>query len=272
MTNVLEARQNPHKLIDPTLLSQDAKLAVKASQKLSKQRSKKRKSFSLSLKRRKVDSLKLPATFNDPQLVKQITDSFAWAFFTKQMRYASNLVYDHPKVPQSMNKPAELEPRLQKLDKESEAVLLQFRARETQGVLPPVIMHHDPIQGFYVAAARDLPELTLIAEYLGQVRTDMQTRLDVNDSIMELLCTGNPNSSLVVVPYEHANVARFFNGINNSVKDSKRTQQNVRTMRCQVNGQATVLLFTKRLVKKGEILMFDYNEAGKDLYPTDHFV
>ena len=133
-------------------------------------------------------------------------------------------------------------------------------------------MHHDPIQGFYVAAADDLPELTLIAEYLGQVRTDMQTRLDVNDSIMELLCTGNPSSSLVVVPYEHANVARFFNGINNSVKNSKRTRQNVRTIRCQVNGQATVLLFTKRLVKKGEILMYDYNEAGKDLYPTGHFI
>ena len=34
----------------------------------------------------------------------------------------------------------------------------------------------------------DLPELTLIAEYLGQVRTDAQTSFDLNDSIMELLC------------------------------------------------------------------------------------
>lgn len=89
---------------------------------------------------------------------------------------------------------------------------------------------------------------------------------------MELLCTGSPSSSLVVVPYEHANIARFFNGINNSVKDSKRKHQNVRTMRCQVDGQATVLLYTKRKVKKGEVLMYDYNEAGKNLYPTDHFV
>ena len=76
----------------------------------------------------------------------------------------------------------------------------------------------------------------------------------------------------MVVPYQYANVARFFNGINNSEKDSKRVRQNVRSMRCQVDGRATVLLFTKRAVKKGEVLVFDYNEAGKDMYPTAHFI
>lgn len=43
-------------------------------------------------------------------------------------------------------------------------------------------------------------------------------------------------------------------------------------MRCQVDGKATVLLFTKRAVKKGEQLVFDYNEAGKNWYPTDLFI
>ena len=134
-------------------------------------------------------------------------------------------------------------------------------------------MCYDGMQGFYVKAATDLPELALLAEYLGQVRTDQQTMYDTNDSIMELLTVPNRRTeSLVVVPYSFANVARFFNGINNSEKDSKRKKQNVRTMRCQVDGKATVLLFTKRAVKAGEVLMFDYNEAGKGLYPTEHFV
>ena len=95
---------------------------------------------------------------------------------------------------------------------------------------------------------------------------------DSNDSIMELMCSGNPDSSLVVIPYVWANVARFFNGINNSQVGSKTQKQNVRTMRCQVDGKATVLLYTKRSIKKGETLLYDYNEAGKDLYPTNHFV
>ena len=50
-------------------------------------------------------------------------------------------------------------------------------------------MKYDNCQGFYIKAAVDLPELTLLAEYLGQVRTDELTRFDTNDSIMELLAT-----------------------------------------------------------------------------------
>ena len=107
-----------------------------------------------------------------------------------------------------------------------------MRQRETDGILPPLIMKYDSMQGFYVEAAQDLPELTLLAEYLGQVRTDKQTKFDPNDSIMELLSAPMPTQSLVVVPYDHANSARFFNGINNSQKDSKKKRQNVRTMRC----------------------------------------
>ena len=97
-----------------------------------------------------------------------------------------------------------------------------------QGHLPPLFLRHDAIQGFYVEAACDLPELTLIAEYLGQVRTCAQTINDTNDSIMELLCCSGQDGaedldrSLVIVPYKYANAARYFNGINNSKKDSKR--------------------------------------------------
>ena len=95
---------------------------------------------------------------------------------------------------------------------------------------------------------------------------------------MELLCCKinpdktDPSRSLNVVPIEYSNVARFFNGINNSELGSKSLKQNLRSMRCQVEGKATVLLYTKRAVKKGDPLVFDYNEAGKDWYPTNDFV
>ena len=95
---------------------------------------------------------------------------------------------------------------------------------------------------------------------------------DKNDSIMELLSSEDPKQSLVVIPLAHANAARFFNGINNAKKGSKKKVQNIKSMRCQVDGLATVLIFTKRAVKKGEVLVYDYNEAGKNLYPTDHFI
>jgi hypothetical protein len=39
---------------------------------------------------------------------------------------------------------------------------------------------------------------------------------------MELLSTGDSSTTLNVVPLKFANVARFFNGINNSDPSSKK--------------------------------------------------
>ena len=74
---------------------------------------------------------------------------------------------------------------------------------------------------------------------------------DDNDSIMELLATGCSDSSLVIVPIKFSSIGRFFNGINNSKQDAKR-KQNLKSIRCQVDGEVKVLLYTKRAVKKGE--------------------
>ena len=84
---------------------------------------------------------------------------------------------------------------------------------------------------------------------------------------MELLDTGDTDTSLSIVPLKHANIGRFFNSVN---KDSIK-KQNVKSIRCQLGGKVMVLLYTKRAVKKGESLLYNYNEA-KECYPTDNFV
>lgn len=38
---------------------------------------------------------------------------------------------------------------------------------------------------------------------------------------MKLLVTGDSDTSLVIAPEKYANIGRFFNGINNSKKDTK---------------------------------------------------
>ena len=82
------------------MLSQDAGMSLKIDrQKLTKQRSRKRKSFSVSLKRKNpADVLKLPPSQSElgPELSAKVSESFAWAFFTKKMKYTSELVYDDP--------------------------------------------------------------------------------------------------------------------------------------------------------------------------------
>lgn len=91
-----------------------------------------------------------------------------------------------------------------------------------------------------------------------------------NDSVMELLETGDSDTSLVIVPEHYSNIGRFFNSVNNGVKESLK-KQNLRSIRCQLDGKVTVLLYTKRAVKRGESLLYNYNEA-KECYPTDEFV
>lgn len=84
------------------------------------------------------------------------------------MQYTNKLIYDL-KVPQKNNN-AKLESNLQKLTNDNLKVLNQFRQLNR---LPPVIIEHDSNQGFYVKAACDIPELTLIAEYCGEVKTEL---------------------------------------------------------------------------------------------------
>ncbi len=87
---------------------------------------------------------------------------------------------------------------------------------------------------------------------------------------MELLDTGDSETSLLIVPEKYANIGRFFNSVNNGVKESLK-KQNLKSLRCQLDGKVIVLLYTKRSVKKGESLLYNYNEA-KECYPTDEFI
>jgi hypothetical protein len=142
-----------------------------------------------------------------------------------------------------------------------------LRDREKLGILPPVLIKYEDKQGFFVESAVDMPDLTLLCEYIGEVRTNRQCVFNNNDSIMELLDTGDTDTSLSIVPEKYSNIGRYFNSVN---KDSIK-KQNVKSLRCQLDGKVTVLLFTKRAVKKGESLLYNYNEA-KECYPTDNFV
>lgn len=94
-----------------------------------------------------------------------------------------------------------------------------------------MILKHHPQAGFYVEAAQDLKELTVLCEYAGEVRTCRQMIFDKNDSIMELLDTGDSDTSLVIAPMKYSNVGRYFNSINKQNKESKK-KQNIKSIRC----------------------------------------
>ncbi|EGR29796.1 SET domain protein [Ichthyophthirius multifiliis] len=140
-----------------------------------------------------------------------------------------------------------------------------------QGKYGPLLVEENKLQGFVVRACENIKARTLLCEYVGQVDFARNHIFDNNDSIMDLLRTSRSKTSLVIIPEQKGNIARFISGINNCQKGGQN-KQNVQSIRINIDGQVKVILFAKRNIKKGELLYYDYNAGGFNDYPTEQFV
>jgi len=86
-------------------MSQDDAPNVKRkilSKSTHRQKSKKRRPFSLTKKR--SDILKIATDLKEDE-TRAIHDSFSWAFFAKNLNYTTKLVYDSSNCTSAMNDP-----------------------------------------------------------------------------------------------------------------------------------------------------------------------
>ena len=68
---------------------------------------------------------------------------------------------------------------------------------------------------FVVEADRNIKDMTIIAEYTGEVDYMCRRQYDSGNSIMGLLFSDDPAKELVICPDRRGNIARFVSGINN---------------------------------------------------------
>jgi len=167
---------------------------------------------------------------------------------------------------EEMNNPSLEVDAIAPMSKRNLEIFRAFKYNTSQGVFPPVQIIHDENFGFSVKVLACMPRHTLIAEYLGEVVTMENSGQSNSDSLMVLLDTGDPETSLIIDPTMQGNIARFLSGVNNRSLLSKR-KANVRTRRFIYMGKVHVCLFTSRRVEAGEILNYDYNAGneGKDV-------
>ncbi|XP_019149806.1 PREDICTED: probable Histone-lysine N-methyltransferase ATXR5 [Ipomoea nil] len=159
---------------------------------------------------------------------------------------------------------------MQVLSKEDTETLEQCRAMCKRGLWPPLIVVFDSCEGYTVEADAAIKDMTLIAEYTGDVDYIRNRQNDDCDSMMTLLLATDPSKSLVICPDKRGNIARFINGINNHTLGGRK-KQNLKCVRYNVNGECRVLLVAIRDISKGERLYYDYNGYEHE-YPTHHFV
>ena len=69
-----------------------------------------------------------------------------------------------------------------------------------------------------VEADSAIKDLTIVAEYIGDVDYMSKRESDDGDSIMGLLFTNSPDKDLVICPDKRGNIARFVSGINNHTR------------------------------------------------------
>jgi len=66
-----------------------------------------------------------------------------------------------------------------------------------------------------VQADANIKDMTLIAEFAGDVDYLEKRENDDCDSLMTLLWTADPSQRLVICPDKRGNISRFISGINN---------------------------------------------------------
>ena len=190
----------------------------------------------------------------------------------KGIEFNDDLVYIDKDCPQEMNNSL-LENSIQILSEENKKKYYKFKESSRKGIYAPVVVVDDPEQRFIVKALDEMVTNTLICEYTGEVSLARNRLFDENDSIMDLIHTPTSDTSLVICPEKYGNLARFLSGINNKYKLlKKKKNQNVYSLRVNIDGSIHILLLASKRIKKGEILYYDYNAGGYNTYNTDHFV
>lgn len=220
----------------------------------------------------------LPEPPSSAESYKEIATRLACACLEQGMsKYSDNLVY-HGKANRRMNN-ATLD-EVETMSVANTSIYKMFKSNLEKGFLPPLMVEYDPDQGFVVKATQDIQERTLLIEYAGVVTRIKDSGKSDSDSLMILLQTDNPKTSLIIDPSDTGNMARFLSGVNNNNYTSRK-RANMRTRRFQVDGECRVVLFSDRKILKGERLSYDYNAGISDVgieqirnqgfYDTSHF-
>jgi hypothetical protein len=101
--------------------------------------------------------------------------------------------------------------------------------------------------------------------------------MEGEDSVMNYIKSSGQD--FIVLPNPFANLARFISGINNVRKDLKlpsTIKRNLESFQFRIDEKIHIMLYTRKFIKKNEILAYDYNNGQRknkedDMYQTIEF-
>lgn len=228
-----------------------------------------KRSRPLVLQKKKRRLLPFIPTKDPAQRMKQMS-SLASALTALNMEFSDHLTYMPGMAPRSANKAALENGGMQVLPKEDMEAVEHCISMSKRGEFPPFMVVYDSREGYTVEADDLIKDMTIIAEYTGDVDYLDKRERDDCDSMMTLLIGPKSSQSLVICADKRGNIARFISGINNHTQEGRK-KQNCKCVRYNVDGECRVFLVATRDISKGERLYYDYN-GHEYQYPTHHFV
>ncbi|TKY73854.1 Histone-lysine N-methyltransferase ATXR5 [Spatholobus suberectus] len=211
-----------------------------ANDKLSSRDAKKRRKRSapLVLHKKKRRLLPFIPTKDPAQRLKQM-GSLASALTALNMEFSDHLTYLPGMAPRSANQATLENGGMQILSKEDMETVEHCNAMSKRGEFPPFMVVYDSCEGYTVEADDPIKDMTIIAEYTGDVDYLDHRQRDDCDSMMTLLIAAESSQSLVICADKRGNIARFISGINNHKQEGKK-KQNCKCVRYSVNGEVRV--------------------------------
>jgi regulator of replication initiation timing len=156
--------------------------------------------------------------------------------------------------------PVEINEVIQGMSKNNIEIINNMKFKWERMIYGPMKILYDDSLGHYVVATKEIKRGVLVCEYIGDiVRHDETT--NVCDSVMEY--TGD----YVIAPLRHANIAKFFSGVNTY----KKHLPNMASIRCVIDGMVHVYLYTIRDINPNEVMCYDYNGGILSEYDTRKF-
>ncbi|CAA2934213.1 probable Histone-lysine N-methyltransferase ATXR5 [Olea europaea subsp. europaea] len=202
------------KIIDFFRIQKCGELVEKCAWSPDVKKCRRRSSTLVFLKKRRRILPHVPSEDPTRRLVQ--LGSLAYALIAQNIEFSYELTYMPGMAPRSANQAEFENGGMQVLSKEDTETLELCRAMYKRGECPPLIVTFDSCEGYTVEADGPIKNMTLIAEYTGDVDYIKHRELDDCDSMMTLLLAIDPSKSLVVCPDKRGNIARFINGINNN--------------------------------------------------------
>jgi SET domain-containing protein len=169
-----------------------------------------------------------------------------------QLNFLHNLAFSKTEVFDKIVKICAKAAKKEELERRQKWLGALFSDEIEKGSFPDVLIRWiDEKIGYGVFAERDLPPFSFIGEYTGEVRK--RKRADKNNNYcFDYTVISSKKPPFIIDAEKKGNITRFIN---------HSSDPNLEPISVYSGGIMHVILWTRRWVKKGEQLHYDYGPA-----------